>query len=183
MPLKKGHSREVVSGNIKELMGSGRPQKQSIAIALTNARKYKKMADGGMVSEDMDEGLGTTDADQAERSLNQIRIEGEYHPAEVMNPEHQDHDQMLARALYKKGEEEEMMNYAMGGLVQAEKGMPLGNKPSEDMSSTTEEPMSEEAGDDAELGHAMIDGVPAGQGFNQEVMDMIMAKKKNRRYA
>jgi len=34
MPLKSGKSRKVVSGNIRELMSSGRPQKQAVAIAL-----------------------------------------------------------------------------------------------------------------------------------------------------
>jgi hypothetical protein len=41
MPLKKGRSRKVVSENIRELMHSGRPQKQAIAIALRNAGKSK----------------------------------------------------------------------------------------------------------------------------------------------
>jgi len=39
MALKKGKSRQVISENIKELRESGRPQKQSIAIALSEARK------------------------------------------------------------------------------------------------------------------------------------------------
>lgn len=42
MPLKKGKSQKVVSANIKELMNTGRPQKQAIAIALNNAGKSKK---------------------------------------------------------------------------------------------------------------------------------------------
>lgn len=37
MPLKKGKSKKVVSENISELMHSGRPQKQSIAIAMKTA--------------------------------------------------------------------------------------------------------------------------------------------------
>jgi hypothetical protein len=41
MPLKKGSSSKTVSYNIKELMRSGRKQKQAVAIALKNARKYK----------------------------------------------------------------------------------------------------------------------------------------------
>lgn len=41
MPLKKGKSKKVVSENIGELMNSGRPQKQSIAIALDKAGKSK----------------------------------------------------------------------------------------------------------------------------------------------
>lgn len=46
MPLKKGKSKESVSSNIRELVHSGRPQKQAIAIALDVARRSKK-ADGG----------------------------------------------------------------------------------------------------------------------------------------
>lgn len=42
MPLKKGSSRKVVSENIRELISSGRPQKQAIAIALSEARRSKK---------------------------------------------------------------------------------------------------------------------------------------------
>jgi hypothetical protein len=45
MPLKKGSSQETVSANISELVHSGRPQKQAIAIALKTAREAK--ADGG----------------------------------------------------------------------------------------------------------------------------------------
>jgi hypothetical protein len=43
MPLKKGSSNKTVSANISELMHSGRPQKQSIAIALSSAGKSKPM--------------------------------------------------------------------------------------------------------------------------------------------
>lgn len=39
MPLKKGRSKKVISENIKELMETGRPQKQAIAISLEQARK------------------------------------------------------------------------------------------------------------------------------------------------
>lgn len=49
MPLAKGHGREVVSGNIKEMIRSGYKPKQAIAASLANARKFKKMADGGTV--------------------------------------------------------------------------------------------------------------------------------------
>jgi hypothetical protein len=41
MPLKKGKSKATVSSNISELIHSGRPQKQAVAIALSEARKRK----------------------------------------------------------------------------------------------------------------------------------------------
>lgn len=46
MPLKKGKSKKVISQNISELMHSGRPQKQAIAIAMNKAgmpKRKKKM--------------------------------------------------------------------------------------------------------------------------------------------
>ena len=42
MPLKKGKSKKAVSYNISELMRSGRPQKQAIAISLSKAGVKKK---------------------------------------------------------------------------------------------------------------------------------------------
>ena len=42
LPLKKGSSKKVIGANISELVQSGRPQKQSIAIAMDKAGKGKK---------------------------------------------------------------------------------------------------------------------------------------------
>ncbi len=39
MPLSKGKIKEAISKNISELENSGRPKKQSIAIALSKARE------------------------------------------------------------------------------------------------------------------------------------------------
>lgn len=92
MPMMKGHSKEVVHSNIKELVKAGHKPKQAIAIALSQARKHKmaeggmadappyqdpnnpvvnsikkafKMSEGGMVEEGMEE-----DADDNEGSVN-----------------------------------------------------------------------------------------------------------------
>jgi hypothetical protein len=40
MPLHKGKSKEVVSENIREMVEAGHPQKQAVAAALNQARKY-----------------------------------------------------------------------------------------------------------------------------------------------
>ena len=49
MPLQKGKSRSAVSSNISELIRSGRPQKQAVAIALDTARQA--MEQGGVPHE------------------------------------------------------------------------------------------------------------------------------------
>ncbi len=44
MPLKKGSSRAIISGNIEKEIAAGKPQPQAVAIALSNADRTK----GGM---------------------------------------------------------------------------------------------------------------------------------------
>ncbi len=46
MPVKKGSSRAVVSGNIETEIAAGKPQKQAVAIALSEADRSRGR--GGM---------------------------------------------------------------------------------------------------------------------------------------
>ncbi len=41
-PLRKGSSKKVISENIGELIRSGRPKDQAVAIAMNKAGKSKK---------------------------------------------------------------------------------------------------------------------------------------------
>lgn len=47
MPLEAGRSLDVVKRNIVELVHSGRPQKQAVAIAYKTAGKSKRKKKGG----------------------------------------------------------------------------------------------------------------------------------------
>lgn len=47
MPLMKGKSKKAISRNISELMHSGRPQRQAIAIAMSKAGMSKKTVSKG----------------------------------------------------------------------------------------------------------------------------------------
>jgi hypothetical protein len=39
MPLKSGSSKKVISDNIKKLIDEGYPQKQAVAISISNSKK------------------------------------------------------------------------------------------------------------------------------------------------
>ena len=52
MPLKKGSSQSTISGNIREMMHAGHPQKQAIAAALNAAKSARASGGYGSTTED-----------------------------------------------------------------------------------------------------------------------------------
>lgn len=46
MPLRKGKSRKALSADIKTEMAAGKPQRQAVAIALSEARRSKAKVKG-----------------------------------------------------------------------------------------------------------------------------------------
>lgn len=154
--------------------------RQAIAADMVMKRK-KKMFKGGEVDPDFDSDARSDFDQDADRSLGELAIQGAFRENEISNPESQDEDQMLARALFRRSEAHPM-GYAEGGLVQPEHGMPDGNKPDEDMRSDTEEPLSSMPPKPAALGHSVVDGVPMSPGVSAEAMRAIEEKRKRRRF-
>jgi hypothetical protein len=162
MPLKKGKSHDVIAGNIKELVGAGHDPKQAVAIALSHSRKY---AEGGEVMDDEDEMLN--------RTIGEINADGVDYSEKISNPMQQKMDMNFANMIHKKAMMDmDQEGYAMGGFVEGEKDAPVGNKPSEDMASSTEEPMS-----------SMPKKMGAAAMLDEVAMKAIADKKKKRRFA
>jgi hypothetical protein len=162
------------------------PSKEQIAMMISKKRMMKKMAMGGMVDNDdpmvpyrgRDEGqnrpenmsmqeMDKEDPSDYVTSLNENRMNSysRVPENEVENPNEIEEASMFAKALMRK--KSEMMspeNYAMGGLVQAMDTPDGGDKPEEDMTDSTEEPMSSED-------------------VSDEAMDALKKKKMMRRYS
>lgn len=169
MPLKKGHSQEVISQNIKEMVAAGHDPKQAVAASLAHARKYRKMAEGGMVDFDDDLDEGTNNTEDAQRSLGELQAQGRSMPQDVENPEMEEHDDHLAKALYDKSQSTDALMFAEGGLVEGMADTDVGNMPDEDMADSTEEPMSSE--------------MMSPMGLSMDAQMALMERKKKRRYA
>jgi hypothetical protein len=159
MPLKKGHSQDVVNGNIRELVGSGYKPKQAVAIALSKARKYKKMSQGGVIEND-DLSSPMADMSQEGRSesypgMAQSQMDSDdgsqSEPGMATYPMDDDEEglspNVMSAEQFAEGLQKSRMaandnshsfeaddkvagqKMSRGGEVQPEEGMPLGNKP------------------------------------------------------
>lgn len=211
MPLHKGHSPEIVRANIKEMVKSGYRPKQAVAASLAKARKYKKMSDGGQVVSDggmgdmpqeeyfkggKDESMEKMDRkgpEDFQRSLNEIREDGEYYPSEVANPNEQDEARGFAAALRRKAMGEmSPEGYAYGGMVQdgPEGDEPVGNKPAEgnEKDGGMDSTMTE---NETSMGRPGIQGLEHSKmgepetsslGLSEEAKEAIRMKKKRRMY-
>lgn len=122
-------------------------------------------AKGGMVDDD------DSNTEDEVRPMGVIQAEGMYQPAKVMNPSMQEASRMLARKLFAKSQDDDMM-YAMGGLVQGDKDTDVGNKPGASLSGPTSEPMS-----------SMPMKPSADRMLSAAAMEALMLKKKNRKFS
>ena len=76
MPLKKGSSRKTISSNIRTEIAAGRPQRQAVAIALSQARRSGgDVVDLPGTRDDVAARLGTV-RELVSRSLAQLRSAG-----------------------------------------------------------------------------------------------------------
>lgn len=142
-------------------------------------------ADGGMVSDDQDKDASSDFDQEAQRTLGEMNDQADFAARdEVMSPEEQKKERSLADALYRKSEEMEIQHLAKGGLVQEEYDPEyLGNKPEPKENDGPEAPLSTMPSKPDGLEHP-IEGKPKfNQGVSEETMNVILERKKKRRYS
>lgn len=99
MPLIKSHSDEDREKNIKEMIAAGHEPEQAVAASYANQRKYKKMAEGGMVMESVQ--------DTMPRSLEEQNLDSQPY----------NHEELLAKALSGEYTQDGKTGMASGGMV------------------------------------------------------------------
>lgn len=184
MPLKNGHSKEVVNSNIKEMVAAGHPVKNAVAASLAMARKSKKMAMGGMV--DDDEGS----VESAGEPVYPENDDAEGLSDSVMDAE-MGADGLQARKMkandnsvsYQADDSVAGSMMSKSGLKQADLAQALGNKPDLGwINDGTGEPMGDEPDKPTDMEHSKIEGVPMGMGLSSEAMEALKKKKNRRQY-
>lgn len=134
MPLKNGHDPKTVSANVRELVRAGHDPKQAVAIALSSARKSKKMAQGGEVMDATEE---------MPRGLPELQMDGDVDPEDIASPEEQMEDKAFTEALRHKAEmKSDPANMAIGGLVVEEGEGSEESEPTQEQIAQPAAPMS-----------------------------------------
>lgn len=115
MPMRKSHTDEDREANIQEMVAAGHDPDQAVAAAYANQKKYKKMADGGIVTNDYDEDASSDMDQEADRSVNELQDLAAQHPEIIQNPEQHKAEMELAKKLHDEVESQELYS---GGLVE-----------------------------------------------------------------
>lgn len=193
MPLMKSGSQKAVSKNISEMVKAGHPQKQAIAAALSNQRKYKKkMAEGGYVDDDDGEMNEPEEASEAGAAEYPVMDEAEGLSEQTLAEE------MLAKGLQKEKMKanDNHVSYSPegnmgGGSYRDESGLHVdkghvddkGDKPELGwVDDGTEAPMDTMPNKPSDTSYEPDPGVPMGPGLSKEAMEAIRAKKAKRRF-
>ena len=205
--LKKGHSREVISQNIREMIASGHKPKQAIAASLANARKSKKMAEGGMMEEDS---AADMSAESAARSQERGSIDSSHdagEAGEAIYPiqddprglsENVDAMASLAKAIQEAGHSANDNTHdfdpddSVSGQEMAKSGQEqdgtvgdsmVGNKPDLDwVDDGSSEPMADEPMKPAAAARAAQAAPGMTAALSDEAKRALAAKKAKRRY-
>jgi hypothetical protein len=112
MEIMQGHSKQIISSNIREMIKSGRTQNQAIAAALASARNSKRVAE-------------TANPEESQAT-----------PEAVGAPETDDREKMLAKALYRRGEQDEISSYSTGATPEVNSPDPIEPAPEEEFAET-----------------------------------------------
>lgn len=172
MPLIKSKSPRAFKDNVKAEMDSGKPEKQSLAIAYSVKRQNakKKMAFGGMAEEDnavspMPRKPDDKRLDEKEYMADQFKDGGEIGPEDFMSDD--ERAGSIAEAIMQKRSRKKM---ADGGMVDREENT---EESPPDLDSLNIEAAGKELYDDSQISPQPEDSNEKGDMIDSDQHDMI----------